>query len=684
MVGRSATFSLDCSASFDPDDPQPLPADAFGWTCTEVASGAACSISAPIGPVWSVDADDLSADARYRFELTVARDNRSATSSQVVEVSTGSPPDVSILAGDIALKANPTSKLVLYGTAIPSFVGEMLELTWTAVTSASNVDADAAFDLTQPGMLSTSVHGANLVVRAGQLRSGAHYTFLLTAVGRDAVGYSQIDLVMNSAPCCGQVVVTPTNGSAVLDPFSISAQGWRDDDTPLQYRFSTTLDFDQSSVAPLVDFSPERFTTATLPAGAATDGYRRVLLVEVRDVFGASASARTMVHVQPFTPPVGTSVQDTATALLSTGLATGDTAAVGQLVLAMCGALNDNSTSQVSAEDAAGARDVLLDALISTTDVLTRSVVSRSTAIMLAVTAAPEQLSSDATDKGLAFAKQLSATGGQLSSNAIESIASTVSNLLDASTLQFKDAGGYGGGHGRRLTEADASDRSDMMTAIITDCASAITTSHIVGEEEQTVGSDRLKISVQTNTADGWAGSQIGNGLVAVPPGAFDDQDSQTAEPIASTVVSYADTGPLFWAPEAPSNDSIRGSGITSVTFARDGSEIAVHNLATPFIVQLTVDPSQSVPARGVPECGHWNITTNDWVVDGILLGRSSDHTKIVCSYTHLTDFASFIGGAPNTNEISIVKIFSAEWLANPAGAIVSLTVILKYTIHHC
>jgi hypothetical protein len=103
LVGRTADFLLDGSSSHDPDDPMELPAGAFSWSCTEHQrrdgvswrpSQAPCTIVSPPGPTWHVAAGNLSADTRYRFVLTVSRDDRSTSVETVVEVSAGSPPDV--------------------------------------------------------------------------------------------------------------------------------------------------------------------------------------------------------------------------------------------------------------------------------------------------------------------------------------------------------------------------------------------------------------------------------------------------------------------------------------------------------------------------------------------------------------------------------------------------------------
>lgn len=691
LVGRSAAFVLDGSASHDPDDLVGLPADASSWSCTEQErregsvwrqTQAPCPIDPPSGQlVWNVASTNLSADSRYRFVLTISRDLRSASAETLVEVSAGSPPDVSISGG--SAKANPTKRLVLYGNAEPSFVGDVIELHWTAkVRNTSSADYDT-FDLTNTGVLSTSVHGANLVVQPHQLDGSKQYTFILTATGRDSVGYSKVNVAINAAPCCGTMLVQPADqGVAVLDPFTINALGWQDEDLPLSYLFATALNTEDAVVTPLVDFGPESYATVRLPPGSAANNYRRSILLEVRDVFDATASSSVVVRVQPFAPTENVSVQDTATALLANSLAIQDAMAVGQIVLGICEALNDDAAGDTSDGDAANTRDILLDALIASTAAestaeMTESTVSRSTAIMQAVTGVPTHLSSMATDKSLTFAKQLSSSGDRLSSGAIESISKTASNLLDASMRQFFH------NRRRRLAEDDASlddgaapayRRSSMLTGIVNDCATAIAHQHVVGEEEQAIETGLFELRVTSNTVKGWENTQVGGGRVAVPPGAFAGQEN-SVEPIASKIITYNSIGPLFYAPSAPTNDSIRGTGLVSVTFSREGEDLHIANLSQPFIVQLPVDPLQN-RANAESLCGHFDTTTQDWVVDGKLEGRTVDHTRIVCSYFHLTDFVAFLGPEIHANEVSILKIFSAEWLANPAGAIISMVVL--------
>ena len=172
----------------------------------------------------------------------------------------------------------------------------------------------------------------------------------------------------------------------------------------------------------------------------------------------------------------------------------------------------------------------------------------------------------------------------------------------------------------------------------------------------------------------------VGGGTVVVPEGAFDGQSTDVS--IASTVVSYNDAGPLFWAPSQASpvgNESqgTLGTGLTSVSFSSGAAELSVSNLSRPFIVQLAVDPDHPASGDHQPAaCGHWDVATDEWVVDGAFVGRSADKSKIICSYSHLTDFIGFLGPEVTANELSLLKVFSAEWLSNPAGAIVSLSVL--------
>eukprot|EP01051_Picozoa_sp_SAG22_P003493 SAG22_NODE_171_length_16646_cov_6.580528_9_plen_390_part_00 len=67
------------------------------------------------------------------------------------------------------------------------------------------------------------------------------------------------------------------------------------------------------------------------------------------------------------------------------------------------------------------------------------------------------------------------------------------------------------------------------------------------------------------------------------------------------------------------------------------------------------------------------NTTTQQWVNDGVLLATTADN--ITCAFTHLTDFAAFVG--PSNELGTTTELFSvAAWVQNPLGLVVVLSFV--------
>lgn len=166
--------------------------------------------------------------ATYNFTLNVSKaDGRSSTASALVTMDESNPPGLEIDPIDAKYNNVAETYLPLYGeTACAS--GTLASYTWTIVSPAG---ADAS------SLFAASTATASTVIALGQLTSGATYSFRLTGVnGRGGTGYAQVDVVVNTPPSSGALVVTPVVGEALVTSFTGLMQNWVDDDLPLQAR----------------------------------------------------------------------------------------------------------------------------------------------------------------------------------------------------------------------------------------------------------------------------------------------------------------------------------------------------------------------------------------------------------------------------------------------------------------
>ena len=118
---------------------------------------------------------------------------------------------------------NPTDRLVVRGGFVRStlFPDEDVELQWSITRTRDS----HAIQILDPGFLSTSASGNNLVINAAQMEAGQQYTVRLTATGRDGRGFAEVDISMNSAPSGGVMAIKPTDGVATTTSFSLNTLG---------------------------------------------------------------------------------------------------------------------------------------------------------------------------------------------------------------------------------------------------------------------------------------------------------------------------------------------------------------------------------------------------------------------------------------------------------------------------
>ena len=246
------------------------------------------------------------------------------------------------------------------------------------------------------------------------------------------------------------------------------------------------------------------------------------------------------------------------------------------------------------------------------------------------VTAKPEQLSPESTDKALAFVASFNVT--VLDESAMADVAEVASNLLTASVNQFAALNATS-----EAVEERARRRSNMLTKVVDSLASTMAASLVHGEAETTLFTKTFAMAVKADLPANFEGRELAGGGVRVPTGALGGGTSS----VAAKVVTWVDAGPLFHVKDqSPANQagSKMESSLLSVSFVDDaGAEMSVVNLSDPFVVTL----STSRGTDGTASCAHWNVGSNGWVADGVLLNETADN--MTCAFTHLTSFGGFM-----------------------------------------
>ena len=461
------------------------------------------------------------------------------------------------------------------------------------------------------------------------------------------------------------------SGTAIQDEFVLSTGGWLDDDLPLLYRFKTNVAVTQETGRYLNDFTFAPEITATLSAGRRNENFTIAAIAEVKDDVGAVTSASMLVQVQPYAVPDATSLTDIAKSVLGPANAVGDTQRVNQIVQALVDVLPTTQAAAGNATlgaDAMATRGLLVDVLIGVT--VTGESVERVSQTLNAITGNARQLSSQATDRSLNFASDLVANySGQLQQSNLETMLSTMSSLLTASSQQFAD--------GSVTAESNVQARSATLSNTIGRLSSSLAGELVAGEFERSVATESFGMHAKKGAPRALENSTIGDGKVTVPAGALAVAAHEAS--IASHVVEYTHANPLFFAtaetPEGGPTAAKLRTSLKSVWFTgSSGEELKIQNLTTPFIIKLNLPSSYN--GNQINEsagCAYWNTYLRAWVHETEPVERSD--RWLACAFDHLTDFGGFLG--PKNELASAQELLELDtWANNLLGLAVVLTLL--------
>ncbi|CAM9102892.1 unnamed protein product [Laminaria digitata] len=296
---------LDGSASVDEDDITEL-STRYAWSCSENCSTLSEAYSTGDSEAFTILADELQSGTVYEFSLNVSKgvvdatyvygEFRSDVTTVKVQVVSYDVPEVVVWAKENSDKFDPTAKLVLYGGVVDT--SSAYELLWTQVTGDLPTETQD-----WSTFFSTSQTGPSLVVRPNVLTAGSSYMFRLSAIETSSrnEGFTQLSVLINSAPYGGHVVASPTAGTAALDVFVLESLDWTDeaDDLPLTYFFSYA--HGQASLAPHTCCSPiyglsmyaseSPEWAGSLPLGQPVHNYTMSIAAHTSDRFGATTTS---------------------------------------------------------------------------------------------------------------------------------------------------------------------------------------------------------------------------------------------------------------------------------------------------------------------------------------------------------------------------------------------------------
>ncbi|NWI31399.1 PKDRE protein, partial [Sula dactylatra] len=322
-VGFSDNWTLDGSASYDPDSQEGLKGITFTWYCTkevsdyknmEVSPGKKChpaqkdlKWSASSGPVQAMSPESLPGNAVYYFRLAIQKDRRRSYADQTVEVQPGSP-----LLLDVACLENcgstliPTERFTLSGKCLNCRRNSQPVYYWSLFSENST---EISFDWSS--RTSTGRSGAYLSIHALTFTKTAHRSYILllkvtTWDGRSSV--YRYAFKVNSPPRAGKCTINPHWGTAFLTKFVVQCSGFSDSNLPLTYKVivasnvpKTTkiTSVEENTFGTILYFGYQPKTPPSfLPVGVPSQKYTVTLYVQVHDALGAFTQVSLYARVQ--------------------------------------------------------------------------------------------------------------------------------------------------------------------------------------------------------------------------------------------------------------------------------------------------------------------------------------------------------------------------------------------------
>ncbi|XP_070579639.1 polycystin-1-related protein-like [Ptychodera flava] len=252
-------------------------------------SGPGSKINYTSGHIY-IDTTGMYWEMEYELKLIVMKDDRISVAYQVLDVTEGDPPRMSITCKVNCLdKVSTTSRFSLESHDEDWVRGLVLYYRWEIqdIQTGKYRTVSSSQWLPYSG---TGNDGQNFSLEKGFLQDVTYYRIKVVVSRNDDFtnyGMASYEIFTNEVPVVGTCYVTPTNGTALNTTFNVHCSGWDDPDRPLNYRFAiggsngTDWTWIYSGEKAYMDES------VYLPEGQEDNDYNVSILVRVEDSYGS-------------------------------------------------------------------------------------------------------------------------------------------------------------------------------------------------------------------------------------------------------------------------------------------------------------------------------------------------------------------------------------------------------------
>jgi len=462
-----------------------------------------------------------------------------------------------------------------------------------------------------------------LVISPFALQPGQSYGFRLTGIiyGQQ-LGVADIFLQINAPPASGTFVVTPSFGSALMDPFLLHCSYWEDspEDLPLKYEFRYIISGSEDEI-PILSTDRNSYQLV-MPLAAA--GSQTRVIAYIFDSWGASTRVERVLNIS--VPQVGRRLMASQAETLKQSIASA-------LAVGSCEDFLGSLSALASLPEASVcpyASKMRVCSAKPPASAITSALHSVKSLIDAARGTCSEEQESEMVAVMTSLSTSAAAAGDGISSLGAKSMVGALGSMVGA---------GSGSSQGSKLSDSVGS------------LADALTSNQVAGEDSSEINSASLALIAQKSSASDLNSknavlgcSSPGAAVFTTPPGMLNVVDGASVSTVAAAYAS---------SPFA-SNRSI-GSGVSSLSFSDgEGGSLPVDGLASPIVLMMPLFRSANassssrrlLSAEGdgtVETCRYFNhqkLPVPDWDGEGCI-AVGFEASQLVCNCFHLTEFGS-------------------------------------------
>ncbi|XP_033100162.1 uncharacterized protein LOC117103671 [Anneissia japonica] len=459
----------------------------------------------------TINTDTMYWNMEYELKLIVRKGSRRSEFTQTLYIVEGDPPDIQMACKlNCRTKKTPTNRFSLENKETNPVPGIVLFYIWEIYQ-----EVDEVFEMLDGNEVQkysgTGTNVSNLSIEPGLFEEKKRYRVMCMASrNHNFVNYgvSQLTFYINDIPLKGICSISPVHGVATSTEFRVQCEGFRDDDLPLLYKYSYSIDNGTNWFT----FFNEEYANMTkgvkIPAGPEEYDYMVAVRVRVTDSYGSFVETKLNTTVYPLncSEEIILAEVDGLGDRIRVLAGAGQTLEVSNIVSSTSSFLN--YCSKLYAGQASTAPNIsaiqmdIREEMILTLGTLQQAynveVLSLMASALQLATTWPNELTERARNESIHIASTFATTLQKVESPLAEDIEDSARLVFSSLGAPTKPAAEY---------ESSATQGLDVITSVIDTMASTMVT----GQKNIKVDADSMSVTVSMSFTNG---RQNGNNML--------------------------------------------------------------------------------------------------------------------------------------------------------------------------